>query len=99
MAISKTNPVNNRNGEKIISPYVSEPADSRIVSVDKTDRGVIITFADGKSALYPNSLLRAVYLKAEIVSDWKVDPSISADDDCNSRNAPSSVIPEETRET
>jgi hypothetical protein len=59
---------------------VSELPDSRIVSTDRTDRGVIITFADGKSALYPNSLLRAVYLKAEILSDWKVDQPIHAED-------------------
>jgi hypothetical protein len=58
---------------------MSEPNDSRIVSADRTDRGVIVTFADGKSALYPDSLLRAVYLKAEILSDWKVDQSISAE--------------------
>jgi hypothetical protein len=44
-----------------------------IVSVDKTGRGIIVMFDDGKSALYTASFLYSQLLYAEAVYDDKVD--------------------------
>ena len=37
----------------------------RVVSVDKLAKGVVITFDDGRSALYSASLLYAVFPQAD----------------------------------
>lgn len=40
----------------------------RVVTVDKTDDGVIIEFDDGRCAIYSASLLHEVFPKAKSVS-------------------------------
>ena len=47
----------------------NESTDPRIVSADMTDRGIIVTFADGKCALYTSSFLRGKFLYAEIIPE------------------------------
>jgi hypothetical protein len=44
----------------------SEP---RIINVDRLDNGVVVSFEDGKSALYPASLLLEMFDKAEDMKD------------------------------
>jgi hypothetical protein len=39
------------------------------VTADTTERGIIVTFADGKCALYTASFLYAKLLYAEIIPD------------------------------
>jgi hypothetical protein len=39
----------------------------RVVSADTTDRGIIVTFADGKCALFNASFLYAKLVYAELI--------------------------------
>jgi hypothetical protein len=41
----------------------------RVVSAERLEKGVIITFDDGKCALYSASLLHATFPQAEQVSE------------------------------
>ena len=41
----------------------------RVVSAERLEKGVIITFDDGKCAVYPTSLLLAIFPNAEEIID------------------------------
>jgi hypothetical protein len=47
--------------------------DSRIISVDRTSSGIIVTFEDGKCALYSTTLLRAMFSQAQELLDSDKD--------------------------
>jgi DUF971 family protein len=45
------------------------PANPRVISSDKMDGGVVVSFDDGKTALYSASLLRAMLPQAKQMND------------------------------
>jgi hypothetical protein len=47
----------------------------RVISEDRTRRGLVITFEDGKSALYSASLLHITFSQAEEVKETDWDPN------------------------
>lgn len=57
-----------------IHPRMQPPHVYKVVSVDRMARGVIATFADGRSALFPGELLYAMLSEAE---DLTGEPSES----------------------
>jgi hypothetical protein len=44
--------------------------DSRIISADRTSSGIIVTFEDGKSAIYSATLRRAMFSQAQELLDF-----------------------------
>jgi hypothetical protein len=48
---------------------MATPTDPRIISADRMDGGVVISFDDGKTALYPATLLRAMLPQAKQMND------------------------------
>jgi hypothetical protein len=48
-------------------------SDPRIVGADRLAGGVVITFDDGKAALYPASLLYATLPQAQQIADDELD--------------------------
>ena len=47
-----------------------------VVSAELSTRGVVITFADGQSALFPSELLYSVLPAAEVIPDaWDEEES------------------------
>jgi hypothetical protein len=44
----------------------------RITAAERLRKGVVITFDDGKSALYSIALLRSTFRLAEDLTDWKL---------------------------
>jgi DUF971 family protein len=47
------------------------PTSPRVIEAERLEDGVIITFDDGKHAIFPASLLRANLPQAEAMSDSK----------------------------
>lgn len=47
--------------------------DSRIISADRTSNGIIVTFEDGKCALYSTTLLHAMFSQAQELLDSDED--------------------------
>jgi len=50
-----------------------------VVSVDRTARGIIVTFADGRSALFPGELLYAMLSQAEDLSGEPLESATEPD--------------------
>jgi hypothetical protein len=49
--------------------YMETPHQFRIIAAERMHEGVIITFEDGTTALYPTSLLREMLSRAQQVTD------------------------------
>ena len=49
------------------------PTTPRVIEAERLEDGVIITFDDGKHAIFPTSLLRATLPQAKVVGDSESD--------------------------
>lgn len=54
-------------------------SDPRIVSSDRLDNAIVVSFADGRTALYSAALLDSIFPQAEDVTHLPADQSMGQD--------------------